>query len=142
MENTSGFNKKEGSMLIDSHAHLDMKDFDKDREKVLERALEGGISQIITVGIDLKSSLIGLDLTQKYECVYSSVGFHPHNADGCDLQTLNQLAELASEPKRGKRNEPQFVTFTAKEIARLRKTDYEDLALQITENARILFGLP
>ena len=86
-------------MLIDSHAHLDMKDFDKDREKVLERAIEGGLSQIITVGIDFESSLIGLDLTRKYEFIYSSVGFHPHNADGCDLQALDQLAELASEPK-------------------------------------------
>jgi TatD DNase family protein len=48
---------------------------------------------------------------------------------------------LAPEPKRGKRNEPQFVTFTAKEIARLRKTDYDEVTLQTTKNAQILFGL-
>jgi TatD DNase family protein len=49
---------------------------------------------------------------------------------------------LTPEPKRGKRNEPRFVTFTAREIARLRKTHYEEVALQTTKNAQTLFGLP
>jgi TatD DNase family protein len=47
---------------------------------------------------------------------------------------------LAPVPKRGKRNEPLFVTFTAREIARLRNIDFEELARQTTENAKILFG--
>ena len=43
-------------ILIDTHAHLDMQDYDKDRNEVIERAVQGGISHIITVGIDLQSS--------------------------------------------------------------------------------------
>lgn len=37
-------------MLIDSHAHLEMKDFDKDRNRVIARAVEAGVRHIITVG--------------------------------------------------------------------------------------------
>ena len=43
-------------MLIDSHAHLDMPEFAEDRVEVVERALQGGVSRILTVGIDLASS--------------------------------------------------------------------------------------
>ncbi|MCJ7684616.1 MAG: TatD family hydrolase, partial [Desulfobacteraceae bacterium] len=49
---------------------------------------------------------------------------------------------LAPVPKRGKRNEPFNVTFTAREIARLRNISFEEVALQTSENARSLFGLP
>ena len=48
---------------------------------------------------------------------------------------------LAPVPRRGKRNEPSYVDFTAKEIARLRKIPFEEVARQTTENAKILFGL-
>jgi TatD DNase family protein len=49
---------------------------------------------------------------------------------------------LAPVPKRGKRNEPLFVTFTAQEIARLRNIDFEEVAQRTSENAKALFGLP
>jgi len=86
-------------MLIDSHAHLDMRHFERDRQRILERALKGGITHIITVGTDLSSSMKGLDLAHRYDYVFSSVGYHPHNASGMDQQNLKKLTELASEPK-------------------------------------------
>ena len=86
-------------MLIDSHAHLDMKDFDKDRSKVLERAKRGGIAHIVTVGTDLDSSSAALDLARKYDFIYSAIGYHPHNADVCNPQSLDKLAQMASEQK-------------------------------------------
>ena len=49
---------------------------------------------------------------------------------------------LAPIPKRGKRNEPLFVTFTAQEIVRLRGIEFDKVALQTSKNAKILFGLP
>ena len=86
-------------MLIDTHAHLDMEDFDKDRDQVLERALQGGISHIITIGIDFSSSLKALQLANKYDFVFSTIGYHPHNATDVDPQALKELGRLASEPK-------------------------------------------
>lgn len=86
-------------MLIDSHAHLDMKEFEKDREATLNRAFEGGITHIIAIGTDLSSSLKVLDLANRYDFIYSSVGYHPHNATDMDQQSLEELARLVSEPK-------------------------------------------
>jgi TatD DNase family protein len=86
-------------MLIDSHAHLDMKEFEKDREEVLLRALNGGISYIITIGIDLASSLKALELANRYHFVFSSIGYHPHNSHDVDSRKLKELSRLVSEPK-------------------------------------------
>jgi len=86
-------------MLIDTHAHLDMQDFDKDREKVIERAVKDGVTRIITVGTDLDSSLYSLELARKHESIYAAVGYHPHNAQGCNSQCLNKLSEISMEPE-------------------------------------------
>ena len=254
-------------MLIDSHAHLDIQDFDKDRAEVIKRALDGGLTHMITIGIDLDSSRKAIELAGKYPFIYASVGYHPHNAGDCDAQALSRLEQMASdqkvvawgeigldfyrryaprdeqvrafeqqlklagdlnlpviihdreaheevfsrlkkmgrgermgvihcysgdrvladalidlgyyisvpgtvtykkadqikdvaagipmermlietdapfltpEPKRGKRNEPLFVTYTAREIARLRNIPFEEVALKTAENAKTLFGL-
>ncbi len=86
-------------MLIDTHAHLDMKDFDKDRQAILDRALEGGVTHIISIGIDLSSSLKALELAHTYNFVYASVGYHPHNATQIDQQVMVELEKLVSEPR-------------------------------------------
>ena len=86
-------------MLIDSHAHLDMPQFDEDREEVIERSAGGGLDHILTVGTDLDSSLVARELAQQYSLVYAAVGYHPHNAQECDLKDLEKLAGFASGPK-------------------------------------------
>lgn len=254
-------------MLIDSHAHMDIQDFDDDRTEVFDRALKGGLTHIITIGIDLDSSRSALELARKYDFIFATVGYHPHNAKRCEPQWLDKLEQMASEPKvvawgeigldyyrrysspkdqsrmfrrqleiandlnlpviihdreahkdvfeilkemgkgerrgvihcfsgdrdmayafmklgfyislpgtvtykkasqvrdvaasipieymlietdspflapepkRGKRNEPLFVTFTAQEIARIRDIEFEEVARRTSENAKVLFGL-
>ena len=86
-------------MLIDTHAHLDMQDYDEDRQEVIDRALQGGIGHIITVGIDLQSSIRALKLANSHDFIYSTVGYHPHNADHVDTRDLEGLAALTTEPK-------------------------------------------
>ena len=86
-------------MLIDTHAHLDMKHFDKDRGEVLQRAARGGISHIITVGIDLDSSRKALGLAHENGAVYAALGYHPHNAGGNISKNLHVLAGMTSDPK-------------------------------------------
>lgn len=76
-----------------------MKEFEKDREEVLLRALNGGISYIITIGIDLPSSLKALELANRYDFVFSSIGYHPHNSHDVDASKLKELSRLVSEPK-------------------------------------------
>ena len=86
-------------MFIDSHAHLDMKDFDKDRNLVIERAANAGITHILTVGVDLSSSIRALQLAQEYDFIFSSIGYHPHNAEKIETNILKQLGGMASESK-------------------------------------------
>lgn len=86
-------------MLIDSHAHLDMGNYNEDLEQVIERAVRGGISRIITIGIDLESSYRALEIAEKYDFIYSTVGYHPHDADKVTGKKLEELKDLAKAPK-------------------------------------------
>ena len=86
-------------MLIDTHAHLEMSDYDEDRDDVLRRALEGGVRQIVTIGIDRLSSHKSLKLAKTYDFLFATVGYHPHNAKDVDARVLDELARLAEEPE-------------------------------------------
>ena len=50
-------------MLIDTHVHLDFRQFDDDRSAVLDRAWEAGVAAIVTVGINLKTSRAAVALS-------------------------------------------------------------------------------
>jgi TatD DNase family protein len=76
-----------------------MKDFEKDRQATLNRALEGGITHIVTIGTDLSTSLKALELANTYDFLFSSVGYHPHHATDIDQHVLRELEGLVSEPK-------------------------------------------
>jgi TatD DNase family protein len=86
-------------MLIDSHCHLDMRDFDKDREAVIGRAQKDGIVHIISIGIDVGSSQSAIDLARKYDFISATVGCHPHDADACGPEDLRMLSRMAAEPE-------------------------------------------
>ena len=86
-------------MLIDSHCHLDMKDFDEDRAAVMERARREGVVHMISIGIDVKSSRAALALARKYHFISSTVGCHPHDAEACTASDLRELASMASDPE-------------------------------------------
>lgn len=86
-------------MLIDSHAHLDMEQFDPDRDEVIQRALSAGVGQVITVGIDVNSSLKAISLTEDYPPVFAAVGIHPHNADAADREDLRRIESISAEKK-------------------------------------------
>ena len=68
-------------MIIDSHAHLDMKEFDSDRDAVIKRAIETGVEKIVSVGVDLESSHRAVELSQNYPNVYAAVGIQPEEID-------------------------------------------------------------
>ena len=84
-----------GSILIDTHCHLEMDAFDPDREEVIKRAHDAGIGAIITIGSDLAGNRGGLELSQKYDFIFASVGFHPHDAKDFTEEIFNQIKEWA-----------------------------------------------
>jgi len=84
--------------LIDTHAHLDMEEFDSDRLEVIYRAKEAGIRNIISIGIDLASSLRAINLSQSNEGIFATAGFHPSKAREVTQQDLVELEKLANHP--------------------------------------------
>ena len=86
-------------MLIDSHTHLEMEDFDGDRDAVVERARQAGVTSMITVGTSLAYCKKALDLAGRYPEVYVAVGIHPHDAKDIDKGTYDALRELAGREK-------------------------------------------
>jgi TatD DNase family protein len=87
--------------LIDTHCHLEMGAFDPDREEVIQRARDSGIEAMITIGSDLKGNIGGLELSGKYDFIYSSVGFHPHDAKDFTEEIFNQIKEWAINSGKG-----------------------------------------
>ncbi len=92
-------NAKPSQMLIDSHCHLDLEQFDLDRDLVVERARAAGVGLIVNPGIDLAHSQRGLALTQKYSEVFAAVGVHPNSAADFSNATMDTLRTLADAPK-------------------------------------------
>ena len=93
-------------MLIDTHCHLDSKDFDKDREEVIKRARKVGVQKMINVGCDIEQSKNSIALAEKYDFIYAAVGLHPHEVvqlqlfeDDADNFIFMELEKLAEHPK-------------------------------------------
>lgn len=86
-------------ILIDTHAHLTMREFDADRADVIRRAQDAGVRHIINSGYDLSSSSAGVELAEKYDCCYATVGIHPHDSKTFDPSALREIEELSKNPK-------------------------------------------
>jgi TatD DNase family protein len=86
-------------VLIDSHAHINLPIFNSDRDQVLTRAWQQGVSAIINVGIDLESSRESVHIAQSHPDIFTTVGFHPNNTHEMKEGDLDLLSELADNPK-------------------------------------------
>lgn len=86
-------------VLADTHCHLDLQQFDIDRDAVIYRAREAGVTRIMNPGIDLESSRRAINLSEKYAELYVAVGFHPHEASTVGVRELGELRELARHKK-------------------------------------------
>jgi TatD DNase family protein len=86
-------------MYIDTHAHLQWSSFDNDREQVIDRAIEKGVTRIVNIGFDLQGSVKGVALADKYDQLYATIGIHPHNASMLNTKTLDVFRKLVDNPK-------------------------------------------
>ena len=89
-------------MYIDSHAHIEMSDFDDDRDAVIQRALDAGVEIIVCVGdgeVAADSHAAAFRIAEQYPFIYTTVGVHPHEARLLDDNLCAQLKELSQHPK-------------------------------------------
>lgn len=74
-------------MLTDSHCHLNSKDFDADREEVIARALDSGVSHMVAID--------DVELADRHDAFFATVGVHPHEASKADHASLARVRDLA-----------------------------------------------
>jgi TatD DNase family protein len=88
-------------MFVDSHAHLDGKQFDSDRELVIARAVEAGVRTIVAIGNGDGHPMLdaGVRLAEKYPFMYATVGIHPHEARLASDAAFTEMERLARHPK-------------------------------------------
>jgi TatD DNase family protein len=81
-------------MLSDTHCHLDFNKFDEDRDAVIQRASEAGVTRILVPALDLKSSLATVRLAATHPNIYAAVGFHPTDLNKWNENSIESLREL------------------------------------------------
>ena len=86
-------------MFIDSHAHIQLSQFNQDRDAVLKRAHGTSVSHILVIGFDMETSLGAVELAEQHTHIYATVGMHPHDAKGLTPDVLKIFRELAAHPK-------------------------------------------
>ncbi len=86
-------------MLIDSHCHLDFPDFAEERDDIIARAHAAGVRQIVTISTRVRKLDTLLEIADRYDSVFCSVGTHPNNADEELDITAADLVRLSHHPK-------------------------------------------
>ena len=81
-------------MLFDTHAHMDDRAFDADREALLSSLPQQGIALLMNPGCSLESSRAACGLARRYDYLYAAVGSHPDAADEVDEEVLEEYREL------------------------------------------------
>lgn len=82
--------------LIDTHAHLNFRDYQDDLDQVVKRAVKEGVKKIICVSSNLEESEKGIEIAEKYpNVIFPSVGIHPQQTDpGNKLSPEEQIKKL------------------------------------------------
>ena len=85
--------------LIDTHCHINFDRYDEDRDAVIQRAAEVGVTRIINPAVDVETSHAGIKLTQQYDGIFCSVGVHPNSTADFTPDVIAELESLAPTPK-------------------------------------------
>jgi TatD DNase family protein len=85
--------------IVDSHCHLDFPDFDAERDDVIARALEAGVSRMVTICTRLRLEPQVRAIAENYASVYYAAGTHPMSVADEPMATLDELVALAAHPK-------------------------------------------
>jgi TatD DNase family protein len=86
-------------MLIDTHTHLDDARYDADRDAMIQRARQAGVTAFVTIGCDLTTSRSAVTLADRHADIYASIGVHPHEVKHIRDDWYDELRRLAQHAK-------------------------------------------
>ena len=85
-------------MLIDTHAHLYLEQFDDDRPAVLRRARDAGVETIVMPAIDVPSIRQAVDLCDEHDGLYAMAALHPSETDEATDEDVEAVREWCAHP--------------------------------------------
>ena len=87
--------------LIDSHAHVDVSDFDADRDAMLDRARAAGVGTLLAIGNGPEIEKLGaaVPYAETHDWIYAAAGIHPHEARHATDAHYAELDRLARNPR-------------------------------------------
>ena len=86
-------------MIIESHCHLDYDPLINNIDQVLLNAKKNNISKLLTIGTSLESSKKVLEIVEKYDNIYGTIGIHPNSTTN-NLNDLNDLINIKKKNKK------------------------------------------
>ncbi len=86
-------------MIFDTHAHYDDEAFDADRDEVLAGLKEKGVSNVVNVSAELTGVKASLELAQRYDFIYASVGIHPSETMTLKEEDYEYLKKACADEK-------------------------------------------
>lgn len=85
--------------LVDTHCHLNLEEFDTDRDEVFFRAKDNSIFKLLIPGIDIGSSKSAIKCSYEHAPAYAAVGVHPNYGLSWTSDSPIELKQLISEEK-------------------------------------------
>ncbi|GGE53942.1 putative metal-dependent hydrolase YabD [Pullulanibacillus camelliae] len=86
-------------MLFDTHTHINAEEFNEDRDEVITRAHEAGVSNMVVVGFDRPTIEAAMAIVKEHEDMYAAVGWHPVDAIDMTDEDLDWIRALLKDPK-------------------------------------------
>ncbi|SEW00569.1 TatD DNase family protein [Cognatiyoonia koreensis] len=86
-------------ILVDSHCHLDFPDFDDERDAVIARAHDAGVTRMVTICTKLRNVPAVQAIAENYESVYYAAGTHPMSVADEPMASYDDLMALTTHPK-------------------------------------------
>lgn len=80
--------------LFDSHSHLNDEKFNDDRDSIIKEIYESGVTNFVTAGYSLQSSKDAIDIANKYDFIYATVGISPNDIPQIEEELWKQLMEI------------------------------------------------
>ena len=79
---------------FDTHMHLDDEKFDEDREQIVEKMKNAGVTKCLNMGCNIETSKKAIELSKKYDFIYSAVGVHPEEIPQTEEELWKSICEI------------------------------------------------
>lgn len=85
--------------LFDTHAHYNDEKFNQDREEIINKTHEFGVTRFICAGYNLKSSIMAINIAKKNKFIYAIGGISPNDLEDYNNHNLEEIKKIATDEK-------------------------------------------